>query len=480
MTTLLRRAFTAALALSFILLTSPARVEAANSCQVLFGKTEATAATLEYKGKAASKTESAVVSFPRPVVLNTRFELYAQSFPIKDASGRPRTDLPLYHVRANENFYKWLDQKSAPGRKKQAFERKWNTEENQNTKNVLEHLYFRTSQEDPIVGRYYETIPSPELYEYQRGVWNKTQPEAKQIVVKARRTGDDGQVTMAKMWTEDYSISIAEPLKVQAGRDAKFREDENTKLNNEGAAYVPKLAKDRVSDRYLLTEASHLFFHDITQWTNSIWMNRASIERSRKVNQFYLDALKIVEAKGLVTLEKPAEGVRPDLNDGVPLGPRGYTARRFLLDVIHDSQRGIHSITHIVSWLVEKPQGLVPGKDYVLDRGPTAMIETEVHLQGLGARAHGSEAPFPAPNLLRTWTLARETTDPVTLESALDFITNRDMARAQLVVEELATKVPEIQALYKSYEEAGAFTPVPDSMIKSWAREIRWRYYNMQ
>lgn len=417
---------------------------------------------------------------PKPLIMNTRFEIFALSYPVKDASGQPNKDLPLYHLRRHEHYETWLSRKRASRPDVKIEEPTWETEENSSTKNLLHFLFFKTiSQPDPLLGKYYETIPSPELFQHQRRLWNDSHTPDQHIFVNAIKTGDDSQTVMARNWRDGYLISIANPFHFGPGRDAATRPDENAVMNEDPNRYLPLMIQDKTSDSKILAENNHLFFHDVFQWTNALWMNAKSLERTRKFADFYLQLEKLIHEKGRNLEVSPPNSIRPQLTVGWPSASGTYTATRLLKDALHDSQRALHSITHILTFLVQNPQGLRPGVDYIMNRGPTPMIETEVHLQGLGVKAPGSKPPFEAPNLLRTWGLAKETTGALTLEDALSFITNTDIKRIQAVVAALTPLIPEVAALYKTFENNGTFEPVSPETLKQWANEIRWRYRTM-
>jgi hypothetical protein len=421
----------------------------------------------------------------KPVLLSTRFEGYAVSYPVNDAAGKPRMDLPLYHFRKNQNYSRWLKEAQLANPNVQVVHYPLTTEVNSVTKNFLDFFKFKENNEDKKFGRFFETIPSPELFEYLRAQWNQTHPDRLDVHNGFfRMNKGNGQAHMAKVWDmPDFQVAIGIWNK-ELGNDkdvpALALKGPNFEMNQNPEKFKPAL-EDGLSPRQkVLEDTSNLFMHDLGQWVNSLWVDKGTLDHTRKIQDFYLQVRASLLKNGKNLPAPLLPEVRPSLELGAAPKTGVYTTQRLLLDALHDSQRGLHSLTHMLVWLIRRPSGFVPGDHRVFDRGPIVTDEIRTHLQGMGVKPVGSgKSPSAEPNYARTWALAKESDKPFTLQDALDFVINKDRERAKLVGEALGAILPEVQAIYKDFESRGAFEPVSKEEIQARADEMHWRYEHM-
>ncbi|RYZ90599.1 MAG: hypothetical protein EOP06_07720 [Proteobacteria bacterium] len=420
-----------------------------------------------------------------PVYLTTRMEIFAKSYPVADKNGLARTDMPLYHVRKNRHYDQWLAKARAENPNIEIADYPLDTEVNKHTKSFLNALNFKESKKDPTFGQIFETIPSPELFEYRRSIWNATHGPKQQVVTTfSRKPKGDGQADMAKMIREknDIGIGILDPRLDNKGpvKPADLT-DPNQQMNNDPLNFKPELETVVGTNKKVLTDTSNLLVHDLGQWVNTLWLNKDTADVLAKHSDFYIRLREIVGKNGRDVVVPLVPEVRPDLKLGSKLPNGQYTAYRLVLDALHDSQRGVHSFTHMLSWFIRKPEGFVPGKDTFNSWGPTVAAEFRTHLQGMGVKPVGSTTASPSKeaNFTRTWALAQPSDKPFTMMDGLQRIVNYDMVRAQIVAEALSGKVPGVAELLQEYRANGAFTPVAAPTLQAWAKDMNERYMTM-
>ncbi len=331
----------------------------------------------------------------------------------------------------------------------------------------------------PVLGEYWSEFPSPELLNSRILKWNEANHSDphKQIQIHFATTGADNQTKMLKLWLDHFTIGVADPLKgFEEFYIPNGTEPPSSDLLN-------RLEARSVDGHQRVAEHNTLHRHDMDQVANALFFNQAYLAKTVEIQKFWAGALestranpRLVNGPRVQEFMRAFEGFTSRQGQTPFQGRQGMTIAELLKIYLHHGQRGLHSITHIASWLIKAPQGLDPVTFKETSRGVTFEIETSIHLAGLGRKAPGSRPPGTAPNLLLNWARATETGVPVTLESALVFTTNGEVARIREFVE--LVNDPIVTQLYQKMLSSEALSEVSTSTINSWAAEIRDRYQN--
>lgn len=434
-------------ALTFSLVLSSAATASALVCGDVFRPPSRTARTVE-----------------RPLAQNTAFELFRVSEP----DGVERGE--LFHFRVREDMLKKISETEGA-----AFQRQSVAVFTDNP-GLFTALGFKVSKH-PVLGEYWSEFPSPELFNHRAAIWNREhagEPK-RQIHVRMETTGADAQIKMLKLWLDRSTIGVADPFN---GFTEFYIPNGSLPPSPEMLNHVETVSTARGPR---VREHNTLHRHDMDQVANAVFLNEAYLTKTRQVQKFWDRALEIVRGDDrLVESPRVTEFMRAF--DGVtthdgrrPLeGRSGMTPHELLRIYLHHGQRGLHSITHILSWLIKNPSGIEPATFRDPSRGVTFEIEASIHWAGLGRRAPGANPPGSAPNLLMNWARASETGPPLTLKSALDFTTNGEIRR----IEEFAALVrdPRIDRLVAELRAGGELRPVSDRRLSDWTAEINDRY----
>ncbi len=356
------------------------------------------------------------------------------------------------------------------------------TEFNSTTNALYTFLGFAVSRH-PDFGEYWSSVPSPELLSYRIQEWNRRMANEprRQIHLDFKTTGADRQLTMLKLWlNQNPTIGVdnaikGDPFYIVNGSMAPT------------AQAMRALEMDVASGR--AKENNNLWKHDNTQVVNALHLSLEPLRVSQRRAEFWLAAHRILAEKKANGQLPRVRGEKVDriiefysrlpdrFGQILPPNTTEIDALRFLNVYIHHSQRRLHSIAHLLSWLILNPQGLDPQTFSITDRGLAAEQEISVHMAGLGFRAENARIPGNAPILHHNFSLA-SVGGILTLEAALSAITNVDRDQIREFVSEV--NVPEITRLFDSMEQRGAFSTVSFEVLQEWAEEIRWRYREMR
>jgi hypothetical protein len=438
------------------------------------GANSAQAYNLEECGQSIwAKAPRQLEFLEKPIPMSLYLEIFAVSHPYGKQSG------DLFHVRPRQDNV----------RKAMALEgskfRKLDTESNPTTASFYRFFRFEESV-DPDLGEYWSAVPSTTLFSYLKEHWNHlyAKDPLRRIHIQFETTGNDPQLKMARLWANGFTIGVGDPHRPYL--DDYIPTGKPKPKPSELEAFAVESTTNRIDDEITV------FMHDLGQMTNALHIPMGPLAATHPLAQFYIEAHELVRQRNAVIPKLTGNDVvgkqkllwegqnRNAQRLGLPplafSPPTDMDALRYLRIELYHSVRSIHALTHILSWLIEKP-AIEPCSDCMTERGCDAQIEFCLHLAALGRIAPGSKPSNPSPFQSFTWGQAQDSGAPVSLESAYDRITNGDIRRIRELVARL--KDPELTKLYEKFDAAGAFREVPRAQLEEWSQLTRARYKAM-
>lgn len=409
----------------------------------------------------------AKTTLPEPVPLNTLYEIHSVSHP------RGKSNGALYHVRPKDHVdhLRALEGSNfVPA----------HTEFSE-APEFYTALGFRATS-DARIGEYWSEIPSAELMQSNIERWNQSVngDPLKTVYLKYKTAGAHLQMEMARLASEGHR-GMGEPLRVYTEPYAVTNSAPPKPSDHNQLVLNP--ATGRVE------ESQGLFFHDVGQMANSVYVDKKTSDHISDVSRFYVELFELFKGKDLRIDNQEAKEVRAIILKHDPGGqspidankPGLATSRYISLMALH-SQSSYHGYEHMLGWLVRNRQGLDPATFNEGTRGTTFQREALFHLMRLGVRKPGSQPFFKSHVGFLTYREASETGNPLTLERAIEFIHNRDNVRAQTLLRDLQESYrenseisPQLQAIAARYERLLGSRLSPEQ-IQAVADETRARY----
>lgn len=445
----------------------------------------------------AGRSEAGVYEvLQKPIPLDYQFEIYAQSYPRGKAGGA------LWHIRPRPEARE-LVRRDGPNYVK------LKTENNPSTQGLFSFLHRRL-ETDQELGEYWTTRESPELFENLRKEWNKKFEKDRyndeyRIELQLATTGADPQLRMAKLRAKGVvgvaSPEVAEPYIATAGGVPSL---ENLGFEMDGAT-------GRV------IQNSSLAVHDWREIDSALWISSDVVHTMRQNSELWVKIHAQLARNKTLPLTKDGKSrqtsellakIRSWLarNKTLPLardrrsrelsdlfrqfaataGPDNPYAERAargfeeggaqwwrLAEVeIYQAQRTFHSFNHVLSLLLQHPQGIKPGDSFP-EFGPIHQSELNMHLRGLGLQA-GAPRDNPSPLVQLTYNSATSQ-EPLTLARALERVINGERKR----LEEFAKIVPDPEVKRLITEYLREQEPMREGDFQRMARLLQARYRRM-